>query len=131
MPSANVALQKKLSALKRHVERIEAIADFLTRNPKVAERTTLKRMSTGTGLYFEERGYIRPVEATPVFLRLERHVEDWSMEDSSARIVCKDVRFLSPAQLKDALKKIGIDLDKPDEDADEAEGEDEQDGNNN
>lgn len=125
MPSTDVALQKKLLALKRHIGRIEAIADFLTRNPKVAERTTLKRMSTGTGLYFEEKGYIRPVAAAPVCLQLEKHVEDWSIEDSNARIVCKDIRFFSLAQLNDALKKIGIDLDKPDENADEAEGEDE------
>jgi hypothetical protein len=123
LPSADAALQKKLTALKRHVERIEAIADFLTRNPKVAERTTLKRMSTGTGLYFEEKGYIRPVATGPVYLQLEKHMEDWSIEDSTSRIICKDVRLFSSEQLNDVLKKIGVDLNKPDDDKDEDDAE--------
>lgn len=119
LPSADVALKKKLIALKRHVERIEAIADFLTRNPKVAERTTLKRMSTGTGLYFEEKGYIRPVATGPVCLQLEKHIEDWSTEESTPRIICEDVRFFSPEQLSEVLKKIGVDMNKRDSDEDE------------
>ena len=81
MPSAEIALQKKLAALKRHTERIEAVAEFLIRNPELAARATLKRMSTGTGLYFEDKGYIRPVATAPVRLQLERHIEDWDNED--------------------------------------------------
>jgi len=116
LPSTDVALQKKLAALKRHIERIEAVADFLARNPKIAERTTLRRMSTGTGLYFEEKGYIRPVATAPACLQLEKHIEDWDDEDSGSRIICGDVRHFSPEQLNDALKRIGVDLDKPDDD---------------
>lgn len=122
MPSADTALRKKLSALKRHIERIEAVADFLTRNPTIAARTTLKRMSTGTGLYFEEKGYIRPVATAPARLQLEKHIEDWDEEDSSSRIICSDIQFFSPEQLNDVLKQIGVDLDKPHDD--EGEGDD-------
>lgn len=123
MPSANAALRKKLAALKRHIEHIEAVADFLARNPKIAERTTLKRMGTGTGLYFEEKGYIRPVATAPACLQLEKYVEDWDEEDSSSRIICSDVRYFSPEQLNDVLKQIGVDLDAPGDG--EGEGADE------
>lgn len=115
MPSAEIALQKKLAALKRHTERIEAVAEFLIRNPELAARATLKRMSTGTGLCFEEKGYIRPVATAPVRLQLERHIEDWDNEDTSSRIIFNDVRSSSPEELKDALKQIGVDLDRLDD----------------
>ena len=80
-------------------------------------------MSTGTGLCFEEKGYIRPIATGPVCLQLERHIENWDEEDPGTRIVCTDVRYYSPEQLKDALKKIGVDLDEPEDD--EGEGDDE------
>lgn len=119
MPTADAALQRKLKALKRHIERIEAVADFLARNSKVAERTRLQRMGTGTGLYFEEKGYIRPVAMDPVRLQLEKHIEEWAEEDTSARIVCTDIRHFGSEQLNEVLKKIGVDLEKPESEDDE------------
>jgi hypothetical protein len=117
----DINVKRKLAALKRHMERIEAVADFLTRNPAVAERSTLRRMSTGTGLCFEDKGYIRPVGADPVLLQLEKHIEDWGSDDSSERIVCRDIRFLSSEQLGDVLREIRIDLSKPYDDEEEEE----------
>ena len=117
-------MQKKLAALRRHIERIEAVADFLAKNPTVADRTTLRRMSTGTGLYFEEKGYIRPVATEPVRLQLERHIEDWAEEDTRARIVCTDIRHFGPEQLNEVLKKIGVDLEKPEGEEDEDDEDD-------
>jgi hypothetical protein len=110
-----------VEALKCQIERIDAILGFLTRNPVLAEHTNLKRMSTGTGLYFEDKGYIRPVATSPVRLQLEKHIEVWNGEDSDAKIICNDVRFYSPVQLKDILKEIGVDLEELHEAKDEDE----------
>ena len=110
----DMKLARKLKALKQRVALIEAVASFLTKHPVIASRCVLQQMGTTVGLYFEDKAPIRPVGKQAVTLRLERYIDDWeSFGDDEKRLVYSDVSALSPEELAKVLKKVKIDLSKP------------------
>ena len=71
-------------------------------------------MGTTVGLYFEDKALIRPVGKQAITLRLERYIDDWEpFGDDEKRLVYSDVSALSPEELAKVLKKVKIDLSKP------------------
>lgn len=85
---------------------------FLKKHPAIVPYCTLKPMSTGTGLYFEEKGFIRPVWNNGPTLRLERYIEDWE-NDGDRRIVSDNISAISPDDLAHLLKEeLKVDLSK-------------------
>lgn len=108
-------LNHKLKALKRRVALIEAVADFLQRNPAIASRCELQQMGNTVGLYFDGRARIRPVGKQQIALRLEKYFEDWDpiVDNDEKRLVCADLSALSSEELALVLKQVGVDLSKP------------------
>ncbi|WP_158786239.1 hypothetical protein [Granulicella sp. L46] len=103
-------LENKLNKLAVRVARIEAVADFLTRHRGMASRCTLKQLSTGVGLYFDDKAYLRPVGEIPVALQLENHVDNDAPNPAKRRIICADVSKFTAKQLADVFKKVKISL---------------------
>ncbi|NYF90131.1 hypothetical protein RBB79_11175 [Tunturiibacter empetritectus] len=103
-------LENKLNKLAVRVARIEAVADFLTKHKGMASRCTLKQLSTGVGLYFEDKAYLRPVGDIPVALQLENHVDNDAPNPAKRRIMCADVVKLTDKQLAQVFAKVKIKL---------------------
>jgi hypothetical protein len=54
-------LEKKLISLQRRIDRIQALADFLTKHPVIAARSGLKPASGGLmGLVIDDKVFVRP-----------------------------------------------------------------------
>lgn len=106
----NLDLKRRLKTLQTHINRTEALATFLKKNPELACDCTIKaRMYGGhVSLYFEERAYLNAVGSDPVKLRLERDYEKAASRQDI--VVCEDVSVLSRQKLKSVLRKVKIDL---------------------
>lgn len=124
----NKKLARRIQSIQNKIDVLEKMKGLLERNPDLVARTTLKDTSTGLGLEFEERGFIRPkvVGGKPVLL-LERWIqEDWDEEQWKQRFVSmEDVSTYDREKLvKTLLEGIKVDLNKEpyhylDEDLDE------------
>ena len=118
-------LARKLRTLQTRISLLELLADFLRKNPAIVTRCQLKTLWNTTGLLFEEALIrpVKPVKSTRILLRLERYSED-EIPGIEERTVCEDVSKLSPEGLAKVLKKVGVDLSKPDDDYEDDEVED-------
>lgn len=110
-------LARNLKTLQTRISLLEVLSDFLRRNPAIATRCQLKTLWNTTGLLFEEALIrpVKPVKSTEILLRLETYTEDAEIGTVEERTVCADVSKLSPQELAKVLKKVGVDLSKPDD----------------
>jgi hypothetical protein len=105
-------LNRRLAALQRRVDLIQALMSFLEKHPAIVPYCTLKQIGNGPTLYFEEKGFIRPVWNNGPTLRLEKYFEDWPGDDNKS-ILYDDIYALSPVDLALLLKeKLRVDLSK-------------------
>ena len=113
----NKKLERRIQSIQKKIDCLEKLKGLLERNPDLVPRTRLKDMSSGLGLEFEERGFIRPklVEGKPVLV-LERWIPDegWSDEQWKDRFVSmEDVSTYDRETLvKAILDGIKVDLNK-------------------
>jgi hypothetical protein len=115
-------LANRLKAVQRRIDLLEHFKMFLARNPQIYSYARLKNLSSGVGLEFEEKGFIRPLwqEGRPTLV-LERWLSDeqygeMEMEgEQIERFVSKeDVAAYSAEELAKALLEgINVDLSKP------------------
>ena len=107
------ALNRRLFALQKKIDLIHTLMDFLKKHPTIVPYCTLKQLSTGTGLNFQEKGLIRPVWEGKPILRLDRYIAEFD-DDGSPTVLHKDVSDLSLDELAALLKdRAKIDLSKP------------------
>jgi len=107
------ALNRRLFALQKKVDLIHALMDFLKKHPVIVSYCTLKQLSTGTGLNFQEKCLIRPVWDGKATLRLIRYIDEFD-DDERPTLLHKDVSDLSFDELAALLKdRAKIDLSKP------------------
>ncbi len=109
-------LGRRLASLQKQADALQVLMEFVKRHPAIAPYCTLKRMSTGTGLYFKEKGFIRPVWTDGPTLRLERYLHDdeWELRHDERIVSEDDLSALSTERLVRLLKeKLGVDLSKP------------------
>jgi hypothetical protein len=101
-------LEKKLAALQNRINRIQAIADLLTKHPFLATLSDLKATSGGlVGLVIDDKAFIRPQGVNKPGLRMEKWLEDTFMdEELQDRIVCDDVSKLSTEEIEELLATI-------------------------
>jgi hypothetical protein len=107
----NPSLKRKLKTLETHINRTEALATFLRKNPTLAADCVIKATMYGgqVSLYFEERAYIHAVGSEPVRLRLQRYYD--SARPGQEINVNEDLSVLSRQKLKVVLRKVKVDLD--------------------
>jgi hypothetical protein len=107
------ALKRRLVALQKKVDLLQALMAFLQKHPGVVSYCTLKQLSTGTGLNFQEKCIIRPVWDGKATLKLIRYISEFD-DDGSETLWHEDVSGLSFDELAALLKDKGqIDLRKP------------------
>src|SRR5260221_14234696 len=90
----NKKLARRLRSIQQKIDSLEKMKGLLERNPDLVPRTRLKDMSSGLGLEFEERGFIRPklVDGKPALV-MERWIPDEGWNDrSEERRVGKECR---------------------------------------
>ena len=116
------ALNRRLFALQKKADLVHAMMDFSKKHPAIVPYCTLKELSTGTGLNFQEKCLIRPVWAGKPTLRLDRYIAEFD-DDGSPTLLHEDVSNLSFDELAVLLKDKGkIDLSKhPDWDPEDDE----------
>jgi hypothetical protein len=78
------ALKRRLFALQKKVDLIQVLMGFLKKHPIIVSYCTLKRLSTGTGLNFQEKCLIRPVWEGKPALRLDRYIAEFDDEPSKS-----------------------------------------------
>jgi hypothetical protein len=117
----DAALTRKLKALSRRIDRIQALITFLKKYPVVATRSTLIQLGNTVGLCLEEEALIKPVGSEVVALRLERYAEDFEENPCEERIVCADVSTLSSDELAQVLNQVRINLSRAETGEDIAE----------
>ena len=107
------ALDRRLVALQKKADLVYALMDFLKKHPAIVSYCTLKQLSTGTGLNFQEKCLIRPVWDGKPTLRLIRYIAEFD-DDGSPTLLHNDVSGLSFDELAALLKhKAKVDLSKP------------------
>jgi hypothetical protein len=126
----NKKLARRIESIQKKIDALEKMKGLLERNPDLVPRTRFKYLSTGLGLEFEERGFIRPMLAEgKSVLVLERWIPDegWSEEQWKHRFVSmEDVSTYDRETLvKRILDGIKVDLNNEpyhylDEDDEEA-----------
>ena len=101
-------LEKKLVSLQNRVDRIQALADFLTKHPSLAAISNLKPASNGLmGLVIDDKAFVRPQGLNKPGLRMERWLEDTFTEvELQDRVVREDVTGLSTEELEKLLATI-------------------------
>jgi hypothetical protein len=101
-------LERKLHSLQSRVDRINALAGFLTKHPFIADISVLKPTSNGLiGLLINEKALIRPQGLNKLGLRMELWSEDAFTElNISDRVICEDVSQFSTEQLNELLATI-------------------------
>lgn len=101
-------LQRKLISLQNRVDKIKALADFLTKHPVIADISNLKPTSNGLmGLVIDDKTFVRPQGLNKPGLRMERWLEDTFTEvELQDRVVCEDVAQLSTEELEKLLATI-------------------------
>src|SRR5277367_5988772 len=84
-------LNKRLASIQKRIDLLQNLMAFVKNHPEILAYSKLKQMSTGTGLEFEEKGYIRSLWQNGPRLRLERHIGEgeWDAK-SDSRIVSED-----------------------------------------
>jgi len=119
--------RKKVEALKRRKEMLDALTRFVKEHPEVTGEARLHALNGNTGLKFPHYALIVPKwESDKVALRLVKAGEDWlnSMGPDAyygmERTVVEDVTGMSE-------KKIGKLLDRMFEEANPDEGDEEED----
>ena len=116
-------LERKLISLQIRVDKIKAIADFLTKHPVIADISDLKPTSNGLmGLVIDDKAIVRPQGLNKPGLRMERWLEDTFTEvELKDRVVCEDVARLSTEELEKLLATIHDPYSTEDEDIEEDE----------
>ena len=101
-------LKRKLISLQNRVDKIKALADFLTQHPVIADISNLKPTSNGLmGLVIDDKAFVRPQGLNKPGLRMERWLEDTFTEvELQDRVVCEDVARLSTEELEKLLATI-------------------------
>ncbi len=101
-------LQRKLISLQSRVDKIKALAEFLTKHPDLADISDLKAVSNGmVGLIIEDKALVRPQGLNKPGLRMERWLEDTFTEvELKDRMICDDVTPLSTQELEEMLATI-------------------------
>jgi hypothetical protein len=113
----NKKLARRLRSIQQKIDSLEKMKGLLERNPDLVPRTRLKDISSGLGLEFEERGFIRPklVDGKPVLV-MERWIPDegWNDEQWKHRFVSmEDVSTYDRETLvKTLCEGIKVDLNK-------------------
>ena len=120
------ALNRRLRALQKRADLVYAMMEFLKKHPAIVPYCTLKQLSTGTGLNFQEKCLIRPVWEGKPTLKLIRWIAEFD-DDGSPTLLHEDVSDLSFDELTAVLRDKGkIDLNKPpDWDPEDEEADDE------
>ncbi len=110
-------LEKKLILLQRRIDRIQALADFLTKHPVIAARSDLKPTYGGLmGLVIDDKVFVRPQGLNKPGLRMERWLEDAFTEvELQDRMVCEDISGLSTEELEKLLSTMPDPYDAEDE----------------
>jgi hypothetical protein len=110
-------LEKKLISLQNRIDKIQALADFLTKHPSLAAVSDLKAASNGLmGLVIDDKAFVRPPGLNKPGLRMERWLEDTFTEvELQDRIVRQDVTDLTTDELEKLLATIPDPYDTEDE----------------
>ena len=111
-PELNV--KKKVQALERRKEELDALIAFVKNHPLTACECTLRPLNNRPGLYFADYAIIRPVhDGSKARLRLEKYAENWyalhpedDRFDFTRRTVIKDVSEMPDAALLEMLDEV-------------------------
>lgn len=93
-PMSDKALDRRLFALQKKADLVYALMHFLKQHPAIVSYCTLKQLSTGTGLNFQEKCLIRPVWNGKPTLKLIRYIAEFD-DDGSPTLLHNDVSRLS------------------------------------
>jgi hypothetical protein len=109
-----LAVKRKVKALERKKELLDALITFLKKHPDIAAATDFHQLSNRVGLLFEDVALIRPIHVKDrVTLRLEKYSEDWEEIgvdydpfDASNRTIHDDISDMSDRELTKVFNEL-------------------------